>query len=164
MRRRLAASLKRYEIYVVAAIISVVFLSAMGVVAWLLQDSMAGTPYEALDSIDLKSIFATAYVRFREDDKTPYLKLELHNGTLWWIKRFEFNFDNTIYVVKDPEAFRPLHLGAVRCALRKPPTTVEQIEYDLKILRAYGYPPAHLQPPRNAKYVAGGSQTSNVNN
>ena len=164
MRQRLAASLKRYEIYVVVAIISVVFLSAMGVVAWLLQDSMAASPYEALDSIDLKKIFVTAYVRYREDDNTPYLKVEFHNGTLWWIKRFEFDFDNIVYVVKDPEAFRPLHLGAVRCALKKPPDRVEQIEYDLKILRAYGYPPAHLQSPRNSKSVAGGWQTPNVNN
>ncbi|MGO9481780.1 MAG: hypothetical protein ACLP05_08375 [Candidatus Kryptoniota bacterium] len=164
MRRRLAASLKRHEIYVVAVIISVVFLSAMGVVAWLLQDSMAGSPYEALEGIDLKSIFATAYVRFREDDKTPYLKVELHNGTLWWIKRVEFKFDDIVYVLKDPEAFRPLHLGAVRCALKKRPIRVEQIEYDLKILKAYGYPPAHLQSPRNTKNVAGDSQTPNVTN
>jgi hypothetical protein len=164
MRRRLAASLKRHEIYVVAAIIAVVFLSAMGVVAWLLQNSMVATPYEALDIPDLNRVFATAYVRFREDDNTPYLKIELHNGTLWWIKKLEFNFDGLAYILKDPEAFRPLHLGAVRCELKKPPSDTKQIEYDIKIQRAYGYPPAHVHWPRNSKNLAGASQNRNPNN
>ncbi len=163
MRRRLTVFIKKNEIYVVAAIISVVFRSAMGFVAWLLRDSMAASPYQTLDSADLKSVFATAYLRYREDDKTPYLKVELHNGTLWWIKKVEFDFDNKIYLLKDPEAFRPLHLGAVRCELKKAPSTVEQIEYDLRILKAYGYPPAHLQLPLNAKNATAASQNSNVN-
>ncbi len=164
MRRRLAASLKRNEIYVVAAIIAVVFLSAMGVVAWLLQNSMVATPYEALDVSDLNSVFATAYVRFREDDSTPYLKIELHNGSLWWIKKVAFNFDGIAYLLKDAEAFRPLHLGAVRCALKKPPSDTKQIEYDIKIERAYGYPPANAHWPRNSKNFAGSSQNRNPNN
>jgi hypothetical protein len=163
MRRRLAASLKRNEIYVVAAIIAVVFLSAMGVVAWLLQNSMVATPYEALDSTDLNHVFATAYVRFREDDNTPYFKVELHNGTLWWIKRIEFDFEGTPYVLRDPDAFRPLHLGAVRCALKRPPSDPEQIEYDLRIQRAYGYPPARVQLPRTSECFAGASQSRSMN-
>ncbi len=164
MRRRLAASLKRHEIYVVAAIIAVVFLSAMAVVAWLLQNSMAATPYEALDTPDLNRVFATGYVRFREDDNTPYLKIELHNGTLWWIKKVEFSFDGIAYLLKDPEAFRPLHLGAVRCALKKRPSDTKQIEYDIRIQKAYGYPPADVNWPRKSKNFAGASPNRNLNN
>ncbi len=163
MRRRLAASFRRNEIYLVAAIIAVVFLSAMGVVAWLLQNSMVATPYEALDTSDLNRVFATAYLRFREDDNSPYLKIELHNGTLWWIKKVEFKFDGIAYILKDPEAFRPLHLGAVRCVLKKPPADAKQIEYDIRIQRAYGYPPAHVQWPRNFKNFARATQNRNLN-
>ena len=162
MRRRIIASLKRHEIFVVAVVIGVVFLSAMGVVAWLLQNSIAATPYEAMSSSDLNRVFATAYVRFREDDKTSYLKVELHNGTLWWIKKVEFDFDGIRYTLKDSDAFRPLHLGAVRCTLRKPPSGTEQKEYDLTILKGYGYPPAHLQWQPDPKRIARALKNRNL--
>jgi hypothetical protein len=159
MRKRFIATIKRHEIYVVAAVIGVVFLSAMGIVAWVLQTSMETTPYESLSGSELTRIFATGYVRFREDDRTPYLKVELHNGTLWWIKKIEFDFDGARYILKDPDAFRPLRLGAVRCSLKKPPSLSEQIEFDLRILKAYGYPPASHHSNGNTAKLLGSLHT-----
>jgi len=164
MKKRLLATFRRHEIYLVAAVIGVVFMAAMGIVAWVLQSSVATPPYETLSGTDLKSVFATGYLRFREDDRTPYLKVELHNGTLWWIKKIEFSFDGTRYVVSDSDAFRPLHLGAVRCNLKKTPTGPEQIDYDLRIVKASGYPPAQVQWERNAKKIAGESGNSRAGN
>jgi hypothetical protein len=157
MRRRFLAAYRRHEIYLVAAVIGIVFVAAMGLVAWLLRDSIATSPYESLSKADLKRVFVTAYLRFREDDGSPYLKVELHNGTLWWIKRVEFEFDGVRYVLRDADAFRPLHFGALRCNLKKVPVGPEQIEYDLKIIRAAGYPPAQAQRPPASKKIAGGS-------
>lgn len=159
MRKRFIATLKRHEIYVVAAVIGVVFLSAMGIVAWVLQTSMAATPYKSLSGSELNRVFATGYLRFREDDLTPYLKVELHNGTLWWIKKIEFDFDGVRYILKDPDAFRPLRLGAVRCGLKKRPSLSEQIEFDLRILKAYGYPPASHHADTNSRGLIGSLQT-----
>ncbi len=159
MRKRFIATLKRHEIYVVAAVIGVVFLSAMGIVAWVLQTSMGSTPYESLNGSDLTRIFATGYLRFREDDRTPYLKVELHNGTLWWIKKIEFDFDGVRYTLKDPDQFRPLRLGAVRCSLKKPPSLSDQIEFDLRILKAYGYPPANHPSAEHSRKLLGSLQT-----
>jgi hypothetical protein len=164
MRKRLLATFRRNEIYLVAAVIGIVLMAAMGIVAWVLQSSVATPPYETLGATDLKSVFATGYLRFREDDGTPYLKVELHNGTLWWIKKIEFNFNGTRYVVRDSEAFRPLHFGAVRCVLKKAPPGPEQIDYDLNIIKASGYPPAQVQWDRNAKKIAGQTRDSRAGN
>jgi hypothetical protein len=160
MRKRLLATFRRNEIYLVAAVIGIVLMAAMGIVAWVLQSSVATPPYEALGNNDLKSVFATGYLRFREDDGTPYLKVELHNGTLWWIKKIEFNFDGTRYTVRDSDAFRPLHFGAVRCMIKKAPAGPEKIDYDLNIIKASGYPPAQVQWERNVKKIAGKSRDS----
>jgi len=141
----LADALKRNEIYVVAAVIGVTFVAAMGIVAWMLRSSIVTPPYEELSHQDLKKVFATAYLRHREDDGTPYLKVELHNGTLWWIKRVEFDFDGLSYSLGDADAFRPLHFGALRCILTKDPPHAEKRGYDLKIRKAFGYPPAAVQ-------------------
>ncbi len=155
MRKRLLATFRRNEIYVVAAVIGIVLIAAMGIVAWTLTSSAVTPPYEILGDTDLKSVFATGYLRFREDDGTPYLKVELHNGTLWWIKKIEFDFDGTRYSIRDSDAFRPLHFGAVRCNLKKKPAEPEQTDYDLSIVKAAGYPPAQVQWERNAKKIAG---------
>ncbi len=144
MKKRLIAALRRNEIYVTAAVIGVLFVAAMGSVAWMLRNSIVMPPHEALSDGDLKRVFATAYLRYREDDGTPYLKVEIHNGTLWWIKRVEFEFDGTEYAVSDSYAFRPLHFGALRCRLKKKPPSGVPGEYDLTILNAYGYPPPEL--------------------
>ncbi len=159
MKKRFIATLRRHEIYVVAAIVGVVFLSAMGIVGWVLQTSMVATPYESLSGSELTRVFATGYLRFREDDGSPYLKVEVHNGTLWWIKKVEFDFEGTRYVLKDPDAFRPLHLGAVRLGLKKAPSVSEQIEFDLKILKASGYPPAHHYWDQNSRKMVGNLQS-----
>jgi hypothetical protein len=127
----------------------------MGWVAWMLRSSIATPPYETLQSSDLEHVFATAYLRFREDNGSPYLKIELHNGTLWWIKKVEFDFDGTRYALRDSDAFRPLHTGALRCTLRQAPRSSGQIEFDLKIAGASGYPPAEVQWERNKKKIAG---------
>lgn len=142
MRRRLLATLRRNEIYVGAAIIGIVFMAAMAMVAMLLRSSMSESPYQALASKDLTKVFATGYLRFREDDGTPYLKMEVHNGTLWWIKKVEFDFDGIRYTLRDSDAFRPLHFGALRCPLDKAPRSRDHVEYDVTIVQAYGYPPA----------------------
>lgn len=142
MRRQFLATLRRNEIYVGAAIIGIVFVAAMAIVALLLRGSISGSPYQALAAADLKKVFATGYLRFREDDGEPYLKVEVHNGTLWWIKKVEFDFDGIVYTLRDSEAFRPLHFGALRCPLKKVPGSKEHIEYDVTIVNAYGYPPA----------------------
>lgn len=158
MKRRCIAALKRYELYVVSTIIAVVFVAAMGVVAWMLQSSIVTPPYETLNEKDLKRVFATGYLRFREDDKTPYLKVELHNGTLWWIKKIEFDFDGSTYVLRETDAFRPMHFGAVRCPLKRPPTQSHQIEFDIKLQKASGYPPAQVQLDRESQKMAGDSK------
>jgi hypothetical protein len=164
MRSRLIAAFKRYEIYLVAAIIGVVFTAAMGIVALLLRSSIIAPPLASLAGADLKRVFATAYLRFREDDSTPYLKVEVHNGTLWWIKKVDFDFDGVRYTLRDSEAFRPLHFGALRCVLKKTPNNTEQIEYDLRILSASGYPPARVQEDRSSRKVAGGTSRSSPQN
>ena len=163
MKRRCIATLKRYEIYVVSAVIGLVFVAAMGVVAWMLQNSIVTPPYEALGDKDMKRVFATAYLRFREDDKSPYLKVELHNGTLWWIKKIEFDFDGIPYVLRESDAFRPLHFGAVRCPLKKSPNPLYQIEFDIKLLKASGYPPAQVQLDRESQKMAGDSKNHKSN-
>jgi len=157
MRRRFLAAYRRHEIYLVAAVIGIVFVAAMGLVAWLLRSSIVTPPYETLSDADLRRVFATGYLRFREDDGKPYLKIELHNGTLWWIKRVEFEFDGVRYVLRESDAFRPLHFGALRCDLKKAPVGPDQIEYDLRIIRAAGYPPAHVHAAPDAKKIAGDS-------
>ncbi len=143
MRRPLLVAFRRNEIYVVCAVIAVLFVVAMGSVAWMLRYSFTASPYETVSEKDLENVFATGYVRFREDDGTPYLKVEVHNGTLWWIKKLEFTFDGVIYSLSDSDAFRPLHFGALRCVLEKAPPKDGQREYDLTIVKAYGYPPGN---------------------
>jgi len=155
MTKRFLKALRRNEIYVVATVIGVVFVAATGIVAWLLRSSIVTPPHEALSSTDLKKVFATGYLRFREDGGTPYLKVELHNGTLWWIKKVEFDFDGIRYSLRDSDAFRPLHFGALRCTLKTVPSVKGSIEYDLPIVKAYGYPPAQVQWNRTSGKVAG---------
>jgi len=155
MRSRLIAGYRRHEVLFVAALIGVVFVAAMAVVAWLLRTSIVPAPYEALSKAELKNVFATGYLRFREDDGTPYLKVELHNGTLWWIKKIEFDFDGNHYKLRDPDAFRPLSFGALRCILKRPPPHRGKIEYDVRILRAFGYPPAQDRRKRGSERAAG---------
>lgn len=156
MKHRLVAAFKRHETYVVATIIALVFVAAMGIVGLLLQSSIVTPPYESLSEDDLKQVFATAYLRFREDDGTPYLKVELHNGTLWWIKKLEFDFEGVRYTVRESDTFRPLHFGAARCNLKKLPLSRNLVEYDMKILRAYGYAPAQVRWDRGQDKIAGG--------
>ncbi len=161
MRKKLVDMFKRNEIYVVSVIIAVVFVAAMAVVAWMLRTSILSPPYEALTTQDLQRVYATGYLRFREDDGTPYLKVELHNDTLWWIKKVEFNFEGTHYALSDPHAFRPLRFGALRCLLKQAPPDKSIREYDLKIAKAFGYPPAKDHPSQKTKHVAAGaSETS----
>jgi hypothetical protein len=162
MKKRIIEAFKRREIEVVVTIIGVVFIGAMAAVALTLRSSMATPPYESLTSSDLDRVFATGYLRFREDDGTPYLKLELHNGTLWWIKKVEFEFDGSTYTVRDGDAFRPLHMAALRCPLRKAPHENGRIEFDLKIVRAFGHPPAQVQWEREKKKVAGAPKTPDM--
>jgi hypothetical protein len=154
MRRRLLSALKRNEMYVVAALIGAVFVAAMGMVAWMLRSSIVTPPYEALSGADLKNVFATGHPRFREDDGTPYLKVELHNGTLWWIKQVEFDFDGVRYTISDADLFRPLHHGALRCLLKTSPPGGGPKEYGLKIVNAYGYPPAAERMSRRSREMA----------
>lgn len=158
MKLRIFKALKRNELYLMATVIGVVFIAAMALVAWMLRTSITAPPYETLTDGDLKRVFATAYLRFREDDKTPYLKVELHNGTLWWIKSVEFEFENVKYNLTDSDAFRPLHFGALRCPLKKTPLKPDQIEHDLKIVKASGYPPAQVLWDREPGKIAGGSK------
>lgn len=155
MRTRLLAALRRHEIVIVVTIIGVVLAGAMISVALTLRNSIATPPYENLLTSDLDRVFATGYLRFREDDGTPYLKVELHNGTMWWIKKVEFDFDGVRYALRDSDAFRPLHAGALRCNLQKAPEPRGQIEYDLKIIAASGYPPADVQWNRHKRTIAG---------
>ncbi|AFM26381.1 hypothetical protein [Desulfomonile tiedjei] len=155
MRKRWIETLRRHELYLVTSVIGIVFVSAMALVAWMLQSSIVTPPYEALNESDLRKVFATAYLRFREDDRSPYLKVELHNGTLWWIKRVEFDFEGLKYSLRENDAFRPLHFGAVRCPLRKVPQVTDRIEFDLKITKASGYPPAQVQWERESRKFAG---------
>lgn len=155
MRKRLIATFRRFELYLVAGVIGVVFVIAMGIVAWMLRTYTVTPPYEALTDRDLKRVHATAYLRHREDDGTPYLKVELHNSTLWWIKKIEFEFDGIHYTLGDSDAFRPLNFGALRCILEKDPPSPMRIEYDISIARAWGYPPAEVVMQRNAKKLAG---------
>ncbi len=153
MKRSFVSALKRNETYIVTIIIAAVVLSAMVVVAFLLRDSLVAQPYENLRSSDLKSVFVTGYLRFREEDGSPYLKVELHNGTLWWIKSIEFGFAGEMYTLSDSSAFKPLHFGAVRLDLKDAPQRKNSTEYDLKITRASGYPPAELQWERGMSKV-----------
>ncbi len=148
MNKRLIEGFRRHEIFVVAALISVVFIGAMAVVAWMLRSSTVSKPYDELAESDLKRVYATGYLRFKEEDGTPYLKVELHNGTLWWIRNVEFFFNGKTRKLTDSNAFRPLHSGAVRLELERGSISRDRIEYDLKILKASGFPPAgdHTQP------------------
>jgi hypothetical protein len=155
MRKRILVAFKRHEIVIVVTVISVVLMGAMISVAWMLRNSIATPPYENLLTTDLDRVFATGYLRFREDDGTPYLKVELHNGTLWWIKRVEFDFDGVRYALTDSDAFRPLHASALRCNLRRAPETRGQIEYDLRIIGASGYAPADVHWGRHKRTIAG---------
>lgn len=142
MNRRLVEVFRRHEIFVVAALISVVFIGAMAIVAWMLRTSVVMKPYEELLESDLKRVYATGYLRFKEEDGMPYLKVELHNGTLWWIRNVEFNFNGAMRKLSDTNAFRPLHSGAVRLELEKGSISRDRMEYDLKILKASGFRPA----------------------
>lgn len=142
MNRKLLETFKKHEIFVVAALISVVFVGAMAIVAWMLRSATVAKPYEELSQSELKRIYATGYLRFKEEDGTPYLKVELHNGTLWWIRNVEFFFNGKQHKLSDSNAFRPLHSGAVRLELEKGSIGRDRIEYDLKIVKASGYPPA----------------------
>jgi hypothetical protein len=160
MKKRLIAAFRRNEIVVVTTIIGFVFVSAMDVVAFTLKNSISTPPYETLSDSDLKRVFATGYLRFREDDGTSYLKIELHNGTLWWIKKLEFEFDGVKYSLKESDAFRPLHFGAVRCPLKKKPAKSDQIEYDLQVLKASGYPPAEIEWEKTVNKIAGEAKGS----
>jgi hypothetical protein len=153
MNRRLIRAIKRNEVYLVAIIIAVVFVSAMVVVTFLLRGSLVAQPYEALGPSDLKRVFVTGYLRFREEDGSPYLKVELHNGTLWWIKSIEFEFAGRPYILSDSSAFKPLHFGAVRLDLTDAPQRKNSTEYDLEIVKASGYPPAEVQWERGASKV-----------
>jgi hypothetical protein len=155
MKKRFIASYRRNELYVVSTVIAVVFVAAMVLVAWMLQTSIVTPPYEALGDSDLRQVFATGYLRHREDDGSPYLKVEIHNGTLWWLKRVEFEFDGVPYTLRDSDVFRPLHFAALRCNLQKSPSGSDQIEYDLKITAAAGYPPAAVQEEKLARKMAG---------
>lgn len=164
MKKRLVTAYKRNEIYLVSGVIALVFITAMVLVGWMLQTSIVTPPYEALSQAELKQVFATAYLRHREDDGTPYLKVEIHNGTMWWIKRVEFDFDGTPYTLRDSDAFRPLHFAALRCNLQKTPASADKIEYDLRIAAAAGYPPAAVQEGRLSRKMAGqriGQQSRN---
>ncbi|MEW6350025.1 MAG: hypothetical protein AB1646_13245 [Thermodesulfobacteriota bacterium] len=154
MNRRFLAFFKRREIYLIPALIGIVFIGASATVAWLLRNSIVPPPYEAMTLKELKDVFACGYLRFREDDGTPYLKVEIHNGTLWWIKKVEFDFDGTHYILNDRGAFRPLHFGAQRCVLKTPPSGERQIVYDLKLVKAFGYPPAQARWERKARRLA----------
>jgi hypothetical protein len=147
-------SFKRNETYLVSVLIGCVFVAAMGAVAWFIGGSTLDPPYEEVSSKALESVFATGYLRFREDDGSPYLKVEVHNGTLWWIKKLEFEFEGTDYSLRDPDAFRPLHFGALRCILKKTPPRRSEIEYDLKIVRAFGYPPVDKNWKQKSKKIA----------
>lgn len=147
MNKKLIDAFRKHEIFVVAALISVVFVGAMAIVAWTLRSSTVTKPYEELSQTDLKRVYATGYLRFKEEDGTPYLKVELHNGTLWWIRNVEFSFNGKNRKLNDSNAFRPLHSGAVRLELEKGSISRDRIEYDLKILRASGFPPAGDQAP-----------------
>ncbi|MGC8660392.1 MAG: hypothetical protein ACP5U1_15105 [Desulfomonilaceae bacterium] len=153
MNRHFIRALKRNETYIVTVIIGVVFLSAMIVVAFFLRDSLVAQPYETLKKSDLNRVFITGYLRFREEDGSPYLKVELHNGTLWWIKTIEFEFAGRTYKLSDSNAFKPLHFGAVRLDLKDAPQRKSSTEYDIKVLRAYGYPPAEIQWERGMSKV-----------
>jgi len=155
MRARLLSIFKRYEIYVVATVIALVFVAAMGIVAMMLRNSIATPPYESLGEADIRQVFATGYLRFREDDGSPYLKVEVHNGTLWWIKKLEFDFEGIRYVLRESDAFRPLHFGAVRCVIKNHPAERDRLEYDLKILAAHGYAPTQSASERAPGPVAG---------
>jgi hypothetical protein len=155
MRTSALETLRRHELYVAAAVIGAVFMGAVGVVAWVLRTSVTAQPYESLGEAELKKVFATGYVRHREDDGTPYLKVELHNGTLWWIKRVDFDFQGRRYTLRDSQAFRPLHFAAMRCILEESPSADSAREFDLKIVSAMGHPPAEAQAFADDGRVAG---------
>ncbi|MHB8202349.1 MAG: hypothetical protein ACYDHG_01430 [Desulfomonilaceae bacterium] len=164
MKRSFVRALKRNETYIVTVIIAAVFFGAMVVVAFLLRDSLVAQPYETLRSSDLKRIFVTGYLRFREEDGSPYLKVELHNGTLWWVKSIEFKFAGKVYTLSDSSAFKPLHFGAVRLDLKDAPQRKSSTEYDLKIIRASGYPPAEVQWERGISKVTDVQRASKSKN
>lgn len=155
MSASLAESFRRHELYVVSVVIGVVFLGAVALVAWVLRTSVMAQPYQSLDQAELEKVFATGYVRYREDDGTPYLKVEVHNGTLWWIKKLDFHFEGRRHTLSDAHAFRPLHFGAMRCLLEKTPSTEAAREFDLKIIAAVGYPPADTRAFSGGGRVAG---------
>jgi hypothetical protein len=150
----LAERFRRHELYVVSAVIGVVFVGAVALVAWVLRTSVTAQPYESLGNTELEKVFATAYLRHREDDGTPYLKVEIHNGTLWWIKKVEFDFEGRRYTLSDAHAFRPLHFAAMRCLLQKTPSSEAAREFDLKIVSALGHPPADTRAFADSGRVA----------
>ncbi len=160
MKRTLFKVLKRNEIYIVAITIAGVFISAMLVVGFLLRDSLVAQPYEVLGKEDLNRVFATGYLRFKEDNGNPYLKVELHNGTLWWIKSVDLEFAGKTYSLGDANAFKPLHFGAVRLELSDAPQRKNSTEYDLKILSAAGYPPAEIQWSRSVGKITEAQKSS----
>jgi hypothetical protein len=137
-------SLRRHEAYVMSITIALVFAMAMGVVAWMLRNSAGMPSYEPVPETALEKLYVTAYLRHREDDGSPYLKVEVHNATLWWIKKIEFTFQGIRYTLGDGNAFQPLHFGSLRCNLIEEPPRPFRIDYDLNIDRAYGYPPAQV--------------------
>lgn len=137
------ALLKENELYIVSVIIGLVFVSAMAMVAWMFRTSIAPPPYQEMAEDDLQKVFATGYLRFREDDGSPYLKIEFHNSGQWWIRKIQFKFNNKKYTLVDPDVFRPLSFGAMRCNLEHAPKGDKAgAEYDINIEKAYGYPPA----------------------
>ncbi len=142
-QKNIKTILKENELYVVSVIIGLVFVGAMAMVAWMFRTSIAPPPYQEMTEDDLQKVFATGYLRFREDDGSPYLKIEVHNSGQWWIRKVQFKFNNRNYTLVDPDVFRPLSFGAMRCNLDKAPVGDKAgAEYDIDIKKAYGYPPA----------------------
>jgi hypothetical protein len=143
MDRKLWDFIKDNELYFVSIIMGIIFISAMAMVAWMFRTSIAPPPYQEMSGEALENVFATGYLRFREDNGEPYLKVEVHNGGQWWIRKINFKFNGKSRALVDPEIFRPLSFGAMRLILDKAPEGAKAgQEYDIKITRAFGYPPA----------------------
>jgi hypothetical protein len=143
MKRKVSTIIKEHELYVVSIIIGLIFIGAMAMVAWMFRTSIAPPPYQELADEDLQKVFATGYLRFREDNGVPYLKIEVHNGGQWWIRKIQFDFNGRKRTLVDPEIFKPLSFGAMRLILEEaPPDANAGQEYDINIKKAFGYPPA----------------------